>query len=78
MFKSNLKEVSEARKAIHCLQLEVANVIALDISKKVEAAFEAIKRKAQLEDSADCEHEWIGLYGHPAAFACKKCGKLSR
>ena len=29
-------------------------------------------------NEADCKYEWIGLHGHPAAFECKKCGKLSK
>ena len=51
MFESDLKEVAEARKAINFLQLEVADVICIGISKKVEAAFEAIQ--AQQKDSPD-------------------------
>ena len=27
----------------------------------------------QQKDSVNCKHEWIGLYGHPAAYECKKC-----
>jgi hypothetical protein len=34
--------------------------------------------QAQQEDSFDCKHEWIGLHGHPAAYECKKCRKLSK
>ena len=25
-----------------------------------------------------CNHEWIGLHGHPAALECKKCGEIVR
>ncbi len=25
-----------------------------------------------------CDHEWIGLHGHPAAFECSKCKALRR
>ena len=25
-----------------------------------------------------CKHEWMGLFGHPAAFECKKCKLLRR
>ena len=28
--------------------------------------------------SSQCDHEWIGLYGHPAVFECKKCKLLRR
>ena len=25
-----------------------------------------------------CDHDWIGLYGHPAAYECSKCKALCR
>ncbi len=25
-----------------------------------------------------CDHKWMGLYGHPAAYECKKCKALCR
>ena len=30
-----------------------------------------------VKKSKGCDHDFIGLYGHPAAFKCKKCGKLT-
>jgi len=36
----------------------------------------------QQADAADaksnCDHNWIGLHGHPAAFECQSCGALRR
>jgi len=32
----------------------------------------------QLNKQNYCEHEWLGLYGHPAVFECQKCGKLEK
>ena len=41
-----------------------------------------LKQSFHQADPADakepCAHEWIGLYGHPAAFECRKCGALRR
>lgn len=45
----------------------------------LEAAVVLRDHASQPKDSADeCDHKWVGLHGHPAAFECEKCGCLSR
>jgi len=79
MFKSNLAEVAEARRAINCLQLEVPVSIALDISKKVEAAFDAISSQQGQSSRPDsrciCEPYYANQGIHSTACPLYKSGR---
>ena len=53
--------------------------IAFEAWESANLALDHIATASQPEDSAGiCDHEWIGLYGHPAAFECSKCKALCR
>lgn len=72
-----IKEVKEARNALHCLNLEAPGAVVDNVIMKVEAAFRAIQ--AQQGDPADeaiCA-TCCGLNRHPMDenSPCPKCGK---
>lgn len=32
----------------------------------------------QMLQEENCDHDWVGLYGHPGAYECQKCNKLKK
>jgi len=39
---------------------------------------DAVLTTAAPDTKQPCDHNWIGLHGHPAAFECSKCKVLCR
>ena len=35
-----------------------------------------LKQRLQQVVQTECNHDYIGLHGHPAAYECSKCGNL--
>ena len=65
-----MKELDDILKRI----LERANIITKLREKNVKdrAIIEEFEGRKPRKD-APCEHAWIELHGHPAAYECKKC-----
>ena len=85
MILSSIKAISHYRDALmqiwqYAQERKECSVYLETIEKMALRALHEKKYNKPLhaDTKPPCDHEWVGLYGHPAAFECKKCKALSR
>lgn len=45
---------------------------------RTDCEWQVVEDKQPDSADAECQHDWVGLHGHPAALECKRCGALRR
>lgn len=84
--KKDIEKCKDLFESISCLCCEGPELMSKmelmsAINKDAGKGYDICKRHliAHAPDTKpQCDHEWVGLYGHPAVYECKKCKALRR